>query len=237
MSNNLLTDVIAFVNGAVPADGLKAALVLAIFGTWVVISVFAYLNLQARKSCFRFWAVAWLYYSLYLATAFGLEQWSGSSLLLALRCDCIGISALCLLWGSFQLNGQKRTNRELGLSLAVMLLWGCVAAYQLLDHLWITIPVFLLLSLACGFTAVVCRKQCPRGTNLLTTGFLLWPLPLLSFPFQTSALPGLMTADYLVSAVLALCIALGMLWLAGRWRTKYAPCTAAGASFLREAAS
>ena len=50
MSNNLLADVIAFVNGAVPADGLKAALVLAIFGTWVVIGVFAYLNLQARKS-------------------------------------------------------------------------------------------------------------------------------------------------------------------------------------------
>jgi PAS domain S-box-containing protein len=213
MSNNLLTDVIAFVNGAFPADGLKAALILAIFGTWVVISVFAYLNLQARKSHFRFWALAWLYYSLYLATAFGLGEWSGLPLVLALRCACIGISALCLFWGSFQLAGQKRTNRELGLGLAVILLWSCIAVYQLLNHLWITIPVFLLLASASGYTAVVCRQQCSRGANLLTTGFVLWPLPLLTFTLQNFAWPGLMTADYLASAVLALCIALGMLVL------------------------
>src|ERR1017187_1340629 len=213
MSDNLLTDVMTFVNAAFPADGLKAALVLAIFGTWVVISVFAYLNLQARKSHFRFWALAWLYYSLYLATAFGLGEWSGLPVVLALRCACIGISALCLIWGSFQLTGQKRTNRELGLGLAVILLWSCLAVYQLLDHLWTTIPVFLLLALASGYTAVVCRQQCPRGTNLLTTGFLLWPLPLLTFPLQNFAWPGLMTAGYLASAVLALCITLGMLIL------------------------
>jgi PAS domain S-box-containing protein len=205
--------VIAFVNGAFPADGLKAALILAIFGTWVVISVFAYLNLQARKSHFRFWALAWLYYSLYLATAFGLGEWSGLPLVLALRCACIGISALCLFWGSFQLAGQKRTNRELGLGLAVILLWSCIAVYQLLNHLWITIPVFLLLASASGYTAVVCRQQCSRGANLLTTGFVLWPLPLLTFTLQNFAWPGLMTADYLASAVLALCIALGMLVL------------------------
>ena len=213
MSNNLLTDVIAFVNGAFPADGLKAALILAIFGTWVVISVFAYLNLQAHKSHFRFWALAWLYYSLYLATAFGLGEWSGLPLVLALRCACIGISALCLFWGSFQLAGQKRTNRELGLGLAVILLWSCIAVYQLLNHLWITIPVFLLLASASGYTAVVCRQQCSRGANLLTTGFVLWPLPLLTFTLQNFAWPGLMTADYLASAVLALCIALGLLVL------------------------
>jgi two-component system, NtrC family, sensor kinase len=41
----------------------------------------------------------------------------------------------------------------------------------------------------------------------------LWPLPLLPFLFQKSPLPGVMTADYLMSAVLALCIALGMLIL------------------------
>jgi PAS domain S-box-containing protein len=213
MSENLLTDVMTFVNAGFPADGLKASLVLAVFSTWVVISVFAYLNLRDRKSYFRFWAVAWLYYSLYLTTAFGLGEWSGSPVVLALRCACIGITALCLFWGSFQLSGRERTNRELGLGLVVTLVWIHFAVYQRLDHLWITLPVFLLLALACGYTAVVCRQQCPRGANVLTTGFLLWPLPLLTFPFQNSALPGLMTADYLVSAVIALCIALGMLIL------------------------
>jgi PAS domain S-box-containing protein len=57
------------------------------------------------------------------------------------------------------------------------------------------------------------ENNAPRGANLLTTGFLLWPLPLLTFSFQNFALPGLMTADYLASALLALCIALGMLIL------------------------
>ncbi len=210
MSDNLPADVITFVNAAFPADGLKVALLLAILSTWVVISVFAYLNLQARKSYFQSWAVAWLYYSLYLAAAFGLGEWSGLSLVQALRSACIGISALCLLWGSFQLTGQKRTNRELGLGLAVILVWSCVAVYQLLNRLWITMPVFLFLAIASGYAGVVSRKQCPRGAKLLTTGFLLWPLPLLTFPFHNSAWPGLMTAAYLASAALALCIAMGM---------------------------
>jgi PAS domain S-box-containing protein len=213
MNNNLLADVLAFVNGAFPADGLKAALVLAILSTWVVISVFAYLNLQARKSYFRYWAVAWLYYSLYLAIAFGLGEWLTFPLVRVFRCACIGISALCLLWGSFQLNGKKRNNRELGLGLAITLVWSSIAFYQALDRLWITVPVFLFLAIASGYTGMICRKECPRGSSLLTTGFFLWPLPLLTFPFQDPALSGLMTASYLVSAILGLCIAVGMLIL------------------------
>ena len=76
-----------------------------------------------------------------------------------------------------------------------------------------TVPMFLLLALASVYTGVVCRQHCQRGANLLATGFWLWPLPLLTFPFQNSALPGLTTAGYLASAVVALCIALGMLIL------------------------
>ena len=109
MNNNLLADVIAFVNGAFPADGLKAALVLAILSTWVVISVFAYLNLQARKSYFRFWAVAWLYYSLYLADRVRVGRMAG----LVTGCRL----ALRLYWhqrtlsvlGELQLAGQGGT--------------------------------------------------------------------------------------------------------------------------------
>lgn len=213
MSNDLQTDVVAFVNGAFPADGLKVALVLAILSTWVVISVFAYLNLQARKSYFRFWAVAWLYYSLYLATSLGLGEWLDSPLVVALRCASIGASALCLFWGSCQLIGQGRNNRELGLGLAMTLIWNCVAVRQLPDRLAMTIPMFLLLALASVYTGVVCRQHYQRGASVLATGFWLWSLPLLAFPFQNSALSGLMTAGYLASALLALCIVVGMLIL------------------------
>ncbi len=194
MSNNLLADVIAFVNGAFPADGLKVSLVLAILSAWVVISVFAYLNLQVRKSYFRFWAVAWLYYSLYLVTSFGLGEWLGSPLVVALRCASIGTSALCLFWGSSQLVGQGRNNRELGLGLAMTLIWNCVAVCQLTDHLYMTVPMFLLLALASVYTGVVCRQHYQRGANVLATGFWLWSLPLSLFPFQNPTLPGLATS-------------------------------------------
>ena len=213
MSDDLLTDVTTFVNGAFPADGLKAALILAILSTWALISVFAYLNLQSPKSHFRFWAVAWLYYALYLAAAFGLGEWSGLHWVIALRCACIGSSALCLFWGSCQLAGQGRNDRELGLGLVMVLIWSCVGIYQRVAYLWIAVPVFLMLVTASGYTAVVCRKHCPRGANLLLAGFLLWPLPLLVVLFQSSSLPGLMTAGYFASTLITLGIALGMLVL------------------------
>ncbi len=213
MSNNLLADVIAFVNGAFPAGGLKAALALAFLGTWVVIGVFAYLNQHTRQPHLRFWAAAWLYYSLYLAASFAWGESPGSSLVVALRCACIGSSGLCLFWGSFRLAGQGGTDRELGLGLLMTLIWSSVAVYLAAGRLWITIPVFLLLALASVYTGVVCRQCCRRGANLLATGFWLWPLPLLTVPFQTSASPGLTTVGYFASTAVALCIALGMLIL------------------------
>ena len=150
--------------------------------------MFAYLNLQARKSYFRFWAVAWLYYSLYLAIAFGLGEWLTLPLVRVFRCACIGISALCMLWGSFQLTGKKRSNRELALGLAITLVWSSIAFYQALDRLWITVPVFLFLAIASGYTGMICRKECPRGSSLLTTGFFLWSLPLLTFSIPRAGL-------------------------------------------------
>src|SRR6266851_2217544 len=90
MNDNLLTDVMTFVNAAFPADGLKVALVLALLSALAVISVFAYLNLQTPKPYFRFWAGAWLSYSLYLTTSMGWGKWSDSAVVVALRCASIG---------------------------------------------------------------------------------------------------------------------------------------------------
>jgi len=213
MNDNLITDVMTFVNAAFFADGLRVALVLALLSVWVVIGVFAYLNLHTPKSYFRFWAGAWLSYSLYLTTSLAWGQWSDSPVVVASRCASIGASALCLFWGSCQLIGRGRNNRELGLGLAMTLVWNCVAVHQLTNRFWSTIPMFLLLALASGYTGVVCRQHYQRGANVLTTGFWLWPLPLLTFPFQSSVLPGLTTAGYLASVVPMLCIAAGMLIL------------------------
>jgi len=73
--------------------------------------------------------------------------------------------------------------------------------------------MFLLLALASGYTGVVCRQHYHGAANVLATGFWLWPLPLLTFPFLSSVLPGLTTAAYLASVAPMLCIAVGMLLL------------------------
>ena len=214
MSDNLLPDVMTFVDKAFPADGLKLALVLALFSTWAVIGVFAYLNLQSPKSHFRLWAVAWLYYSWYLAAAFGLGEWFNHPVFVALRCAGIGISSVCLFWGSLQLAGHGRSNRELGLVLVMTLVWSGVAVTKLPDRLWTMLPMFLLLAVASVCTGLVCRHQCRRGATVLLIGFLLWPLPLAGLAFHSILLPGVLTAVYFASAALTLCIVMGMLMFA-----------------------
>ncbi len=215
MSNRLLTELMVFVGAAFPREGLKTALILALFGTWVVCAAFAYLNLHARKSHFRLWAVSWLYYSMYLVATIRLGGQPGLPVLVMLQLWCIGISALCMFWGSFQLTGRVRHQRELGLGMVLMSVWSYVAAYEVQDPMWITIPLFPLLALANGYTGTLhlrYRKQY-ASASLLAAGFFFWSLHLLAFPFQHSLPPRLMTAIYLVSAVLAVIIALGAMML------------------------
>jgi len=115
--------------------------------------------------------------------------------------------------GQLPIDRSGAEQSRLGLGLAMTLVWNCVAVHQLTNRFWSTIPMFLLLALASGYTGVVCRQHYQRGANVLTTGFWLWPLPLTDFPFQSSVLPGLTTAGYLASVVAMLCIAAGMLIL------------------------
>jgi hypothetical protein len=99
MTNRYLADLMAFANATLPAVGLKSALVLALFSTWVALVVFAYLNLHTRRVHFRFWALAWLFFSMYLAASIGLEQRPDEMFLMRVGRACVGVSALCMLEG------------------------------------------------------------------------------------------------------------------------------------------
>ena len=127
-----------------PPEWVRAALVLALISIWVVISAFAYLNRTTKKPYFNLWTAAWMFYSLYLAAAIGLEESPDTLFLVMVRRACIGISALFMFWGSFQLTGHSRSQRELAWATVMMVLWSCVAAYQIRDRLWVTLPVFVL---------------------------------------------------------------------------------------------
>lgn len=194
---------------------LHSAFLLALFSTFVVIGVFAYLNRFEQKAYLNFWMVAWLLYAFWLGACLHQQRAGASPWLLMLQRACIGACALCMFWGSLELLGSGRSLRELGLGLALIGLWSYVAAYHVREHLWITLPVFVLLAMTSVFIGWLYGRDRvrQRGAGLLMWGFILWGIHLLVFPFQPflKALP-LVLANY-ATAVLALFIVLGMIVL------------------------
>ena len=194
---------------------LNAALALAFFSTWVVIGVFAYLNHHTKRSHFSLWTVGWLFYAVWLGVSIGMdESLDVPSVIMAQRA-CIGISALFMFWGCLELNNCGRLRSELWAGVALMFVWSYVAAYEVCDPFWISVPVFVLLAAASGFIGWLywpLSKQY-RGARLLAVGFTLWGVHLLGFPFMQFLSPVVVGCNHIVSAVLSVLIALGMVVL------------------------
>jgi len=129
-----------------PPEWIKSALVLALITVWMVIGLFIYMNYSTRRTHLSLWTVAWMFYSVYLAASIGLEESPGTAFLLMASRACIGISALFMFWGSFQLSRVKRDQKELTLATVLIIIWSYFAAYRVQDGLWLTLPVFLLLA-------------------------------------------------------------------------------------------
>ena len=167
-----------------PPEWIKSALVLALITVWMVIVLFTYLNFSKRRPHLSLWTVSWMFYSVYLAASIGLQDAPGAPLLLMASRACIGISALFMFWGSFQLTEHKRDQGELALGTVMIIVWSYIAAYKVGDEMWITLPVFLLLSAAGVYTGVlyIRARQHSRSATILGVGFLLWGLHLIGFP-------------------------------------------------------
>lgn len=194
-----------------PPEWIKSALVLALITVWMVIGLFAYMNYSSRRPHLSLWTVAWMFYSVYLAASIGLEESPHAPVLVMASRACIGISALFMFWGSFQLTEAKRNERELALGTTLIVLWSYFAAYRVPDGLWPTLPVFLLLAGAGAYTGVLYMwtRRRSRGSVILGTGFLLWGVHLVGFPLASGS-QVLMAGAYLTSAILALLIVVGM---------------------------
>ena len=194
-----------------PAEWVKAALVLALISIWVVIAFFFYLNHATKKPYFQLWTVAWMFYSIYLTAVIGLEESPNMLFLAMARRACIGISALFMFWGSFELTNHGRDRLELGSATVMMLIWSYIAAFRIREQLWITVPVFVLLAGAGVYTGILywARRKRSQGGTILAVGFTLWGLHLLPFPFLEKY-PVLTAGAYVSSAVLSMLIALGM---------------------------
>jgi len=196
-------------------DWARSALLLALFSTAVVVGVFTYLNRYTQKSYFSLWTIAWIFYALWLGVCLRMEETPQVKWLIMARRAFIGTSALCMFWGSFDLVNTRRTQRELFCAIGLILLWSYVAAYHVQDHLWITVPVFVLLAAAGVYSGILYlqHRRTYRGAALLAYGFIGWGLHLLLFPAQPYLPPHLLVFGYFTTAVLALFIALGMVVL------------------------
>ena len=194
-----------------PPEWVKAALVMALISVWVVIGLFTYLNRYTRKRYFSLWTVAWMFYSVYLAASIGLEETPDTPFLMLARRACIGISALFMFWGTLDLTGRQRRQRELGLAILMILIWSYVAAYHVRREYWITLPVFVLLASSGVQAGLMCLRQRRdvAETRILGVGFVLWGVHLLVFPFLNTS-PVLMAGAYLTSAILSSVITVGM---------------------------
>ena len=194
-----------------PPEWIKSALVLALITVWMVIGLFTYMNYSVRRPHLSLWTVGWMFYSVYLAASIGLEESPHTPLLLMVSRACIGISALFMFWGSFQLTESKRDQREIALGSVMIVIWSYVGAYRVQDERWITFPVFLLLAGAGVYTGILYMRtrRRSRGSVILGVGFLLWGIHLIGFPLADGS-QVLMAAAYLTSAILALLIVVGM---------------------------
>jgi PAS domain S-box-containing protein len=194
-----------------PPEWIKAGLILNLLTVWVVVTLFAYLDRRTRQPYFRYWVVAWLFYSVHLAASIGLEESPHLPALVMARRACIGISALFMLWGSFQFTPRRRSQSELAGAVVFILLWSYVAAFRVAATWWITVPGFVLLALACGYTGLNYRRYRAQyaGGRVLGLGFVLWGAHLMVFPFVEGS-PVLMAVAYLLSAALAVLLIIGM---------------------------
>ncbi|NQU09804.1 PAS domain S-box protein, partial [bacterium] len=192
-------------------EWVQGALGFAFFCIVVVTGVFAYLNRYTERGYFRLWTMAWLFYAVFLAASARLVDQPHDLVLTTVRSAAVGISALFMFWGSFQLNGYDRPSRELVSGVVLMVIWSYVAVYRVHEALWFNAPVFSLLAVASVYTGLLyhSNQNRLRGSAILSSGFYLWGAFLLTFPVLTQWSDAAAVA-YLMSGILALYIALGM---------------------------
>jgi two-component system NtrC family sensor kinase len=197
---------------AFPVEWTNAVLILALMSICMVLALFAYLNHRTKRPYFSLWIVSWMSYAGYLAAAIGLQESPEFPFLVMMRRSCIGLSALYMFWGSFYLAGRPRSLRELNFATGMLIIWSAVAAFEVRDQFWITMPVFILLAAAGIYTGVayLLRRKTYHGATILGVGFLLWGAHLIAFPYMEDS-QLLTTLGYFLTAVLTIMIVVGMI--------------------------
>ena len=199
------------------AEGsLKTAILVSLLSVWVLVGLFQYLNRYTQRHYFGTWTAGWLFYALFLTISIAVVDIAPNPLLMMCKNWCIATAAVLMFWGSFQFLKLTSPQRLIGIVLLFVTVWSYASAYEFPGALWLHVPAFVLLAGASGFTAVSFFLDRDRrrylGAGLLTFGFGLWALYLLSYPFL-QAPSTLVQLGFLMAGVLQLFIAISMIIL------------------------
>jgi len=203
-------------NEVFPQQYMQAALMVSLVSVWLLVGLFTYLNRYTRRDYFTIWTAAWLFYALWLTFCWQGDKIGWPSLVFSLKQCCVCICAVFLMWGSVRFLGLLARQSLLGLFMLFLLVWTVVSPQVLSNPLHVQYPVFILLGLGSLFAAVCfyrARKKMPFvGAGMLSLGFFLWGLYLISYPLSQQY-RDLYNAGFLVAAVLQLFIAVSMIVL------------------------
>jgi signal transduction histidine kinase/ActR/RegA family two-component response regulator len=197
---------------------LQATLIVSLLSVWVLVGLFYYLNQYTKREYFTVWTAAWLFYALWLTLSLTVQNIAPNHIIFVLKQWCVAISAVFLLWGSLRFLGLPVPQRLFGIFMFFLLVWTYISPQILTSVVEMQLPVFILVGLGSLFAGVCffrLRKKMPYvGAGMLSLGFLLWGLYLVSYPFtQRKGYESLYSAGFLVAAVLQLFIAVSMIVL------------------------
>ena len=194
---------------------LKAAVLVCLLSVWVLVALFYYLNHYTKRRYFTIWTAAWLFYALWITLTFGMGGEKTRPLLLMFQQWCVGVAAVFLFWGSQRFLGERVPQRLIGWFLAFLLVCSYTGAFYLDHPLEMEVPLFGLIGGASLFTAwsffKYRRKRGYVGATLLTVGFTLWGIYMISYPFLDSK--DLISIALFISAVIQLLVAVSMIIL------------------------
>ncbi len=195
-----------------PEYARASIILLALMCVVVVAGLFAYLGRKTRRACYTFWTISCLFYAVYHAAVLGFHAPETNLHLAMLVTMCLGLSAVFMLWGNFDLQNVSWRRTAVWGAVVTVILSSYVGIFELRQPFWAMLPPLVLLGGARVHAGILYQRHetTRHGPNLLALAFVLWGVQTLTFPLLV-VWPAWMATAYLASAVLMLLMAIGVI--------------------------
>lgn len=191
---------------------LFPAIISTMGGTVVLTIIYYYLYKQEAKNFLGVWALGWLVSSLRYFTQLLAIQ-TGTTITLSILHQLFTLfSGVFLLWGTFLIIAKKMPNR-FWLVTASGIIWIIINNILQINYVIAVTPVFIFLCIVHVWTGIVItRISGAQVFSKTVTGwaFIIWGLHKIDYPFLSQVM-WFAPWGYLISAVLEMVVAIGML--------------------------